>query len=96
MPSQHTPDKLDALIAASLQSRREKLQRRAQNQKTRMLIALALSGCVALFALAAHLIGDHAAARSLAMTAYLFGFTCVTGLAARKRAVDALREADHP
>jgi hypothetical protein len=97
MPSQHTPDKLDALIAASLQSRREKLQRRVQNQRIRLLIALGLSGCVALFAFAAYLIGDHAAARPLAMTAYLvFGFTCVTGLAARKRAVDALREADHP
>jgi hypothetical protein len=97
MPSQHTPDILDALIAASLQSRREKLQRRVQNQRIRMLIALGLSGCVALFALAAYLIHDHAAARSLAMTAYLvFGFTCVTGLAARKRAVDALRDADQP
>jgi len=62
-----------------------------------MLIALGLSGCVALFALAAYLIHDHAAARSLAMTAYLvFGFTCITGLAARQRAVDALRDAEEP
>jgi hypothetical protein len=97
MLSQDTPDILDALIAASLQARREKLQRRLRNQTIRLLIALGLSVCVALFALAAYLIGDHAAARSLAMTAYLvFGFTCVTGLAARKRAVDALREADRP
>jgi hypothetical protein len=89
------PDALDAAIAASLQSRREKALRRLRNQKIRLLIALGLSVCVALFALAAYLIHDHAAARSLAMTAYLaFGFTCVTGLAARKRAADALREAD--
>jgi uncharacterized membrane protein YbhN (UPF0104 family) len=92
-----TPAALDAAIAASLQSRREKAVRRLRNQKIRLLIALGLSVCVALFALAAYLIGDHAAARPLAMTAYLvFGFTCVTGLAARKRAADALREADQP
>jgi hypothetical protein len=90
-------DLLDAATVASLQSRREKLVRRVRNQKTRLLIALGLSGCVALFALAAYLIGDHAAARSLAMTAYLvFTFTCIAGLAARKRALDALREADQP
>jgi hypothetical protein len=90
-------DLLDAATAASLQSRREKLVRRVRNQKIRLLIALGLSGCVALFALAAYRIGDHAAARSLAMIAYLvFTFTCITGLAARKRALDALREADQP
>jgi hypothetical protein len=99
MPSPLTdlPDALDAAIAASLETRREKLVRRVRNQKIRLLIALGLSGCVALFALATYLIGDHAAARSLAMTAYLvFGFTCITGLAARKRTLDALREADQP
>jgi hypothetical protein len=90
-------DLLDAATAASLQARREKLHRRVRNQKIPLLIALVLSGCVALFALAANLISDHAAARSLAMTAYLvFGFTCITGLAARIRALDALREADQP
>ena len=97
MPSQDTFDVLDTLIATSLQSRREKLVRRVRNQTIRLLIALGLSGCVALFALAAYLIGDHAAARPLAMTAYLvFTFTCIAGLAARKRALDALREADQP
>jgi hypothetical protein len=97
MPGQDTLDVLDTLTAASIPSRREKLVRRVRNQKTRLLIALGLSGCVALFALAAYRIGDHAAARSLAMIAYLvFTFTCITGLAARKRALDALREADQP
>jgi hypothetical protein len=90
-------DLLDAATAASLQARREKLHRRVRNQEIPLLIALGLSGCVALFALAAYLIGDHAAARSLATTAYLvLGFTCITGLAARKRAIDALREANEP
>jgi hypothetical protein len=96
-PSTEMLDTLEVAIAASLQARREKLHRRVRNQKIPLLIALGLSGCVALFALAAYLIGDHAAARSLAMTAYLvFGFTCITGLAARKRALDALREANEP
>ena len=90
-------DLLDAATAASLQSRREKLVRRVRNQKIRLLIALGLSGCVALFALAAYRIHDHAAIRSLAVTAYLvFTLTCITGLAARKRAADALQEADKP
>jgi O-antigen/teichoic acid export membrane protein len=97
MPSRLTnlPEEFAVATAASLQARREKLLRRARNQTIRMLIALGLSGCVALFALAAYLIHDYAAARSSAMTACIvFAFTCITGLAARKRAVDALREAD--
>jgi hypothetical protein len=95
MPSQDTPDMLDQLIAASLQSRREKLLRRVRNQRIRMRIALGLSVSVALLALAAYLIGDHAAARGCAMTACIsFAFTCISGAAARKRAVDALRETD--
>jgi hypothetical protein len=99
MPSPLTdiPDALDAAIAASLHTHREILPRRVRNQRIRMLIALGLSGCVALFALAAYLIGDYAAARSCAMTACMvLAFTCITGLAARKRALDALRETDSP
>jgi hypothetical protein len=99
MPSPLTdiPDALDAAIAASLQTHRENLLRRVRNQRIRVLTALGLSGCVALFALAAYLIGDYAAARSSAMTAgIVLAFTCITGLAARKRALDALRDADQP
>lgn len=77
--------------SASLQTRREKLVRGVRNQRIRMGIALALSACIALFALAAYLIGDHAAARFCAMVAcVVFAFTSITGLAARKRALDAL------
>jgi len=97
IPLIENPDLLDAAIAASLEARRENFLRRVRNQKIRMRIALGLSGCVALFAMAAYLIGDYAAARSSAMTAcVVFAFTCITGVAARKRAVDALREADQP
>lgn len=91
------PDMLDVAIAAGQQARREKLVRRLRNQRIRTYIALGLSACVALLAVAAYLIHDHAAARSLGVTAYLvFTFTCITGLAARKRAADALGEADRP
>jgi hypothetical protein len=96
-PSTDLPDMLDVAIAASVQARREKLVRRVQNQKIRMLVALGLSGCVALFSLAAYLIGDYTAARFCAMTACVaFAFTVITGVAARKRAIEALRETDRP
>jgi hypothetical protein len=96
-PSQDTPDILDTLIAASLQSHREKLLRRVRNQKIRMRIALGLSGSIALFALAAYLIGDYAAARFCAMNACIvFAFTCIVAGAARKNAANALREIDRP
>jgi len=97
IPLIDTPDTLDAATAVSVQARREKLVRRVRNQRIRMFIALGLSGCIALFALAAYLIGDHAATRFCALTACLtFAFTIIMGAAARKRAVDALRETDQP
>lgn len=49
MPSPSTDmlDALDVAIAASLQTRREKLLGRVRNQRIRVYIALGLSGCVA-------------------------------------------------
>jgi hypothetical protein len=99
MPSPLTdlPDAFVAATTASLQAQREKLMRRVRNQRIRMRIALGLSGCVALFALAAYLIADYAAARFCATSAcVVFAFTCIVVAAARKRAVDALRETDQP
>jgi hypothetical protein len=96
-PSTDLPDQFVVATAASLQARREKLVRRVRNQRIRMLIALGLSGCVALSAFVAYLIGDYAAARGCAMTAFIvFAFTCIAGAAARKKAVDALRATDQP
>jgi hypothetical protein len=44
---------------------------------------------------AAYLIGDHAATRFCALTAYLtLAFTIITGAAARKSVIEALRETD--
>jgi hypothetical protein len=96
-PLTDLPDALDAAIVASVKARREKLVRRVRNQRIGMRIALGLSGCVALFALAAYLIGDYAAARGCAMTAcVVFAFTCISGAAARRKAVQALRETERP
>jgi hypothetical protein len=94
IPLIETPQALDAAIVAG---RRENLLRGVRNQRIRMRIALGLSGCAALCALAAYLIGDSAAARFCAVTACTaVVFTYVAGAAARKKAVDALREADQP
>jgi hypothetical protein len=93
IPLIETPEALDTAIAASVQTRRDNMLRRVRNQRIRMRIALGLSGCIALFALAAYLIGDYAAARFCAMNACVaFAFTCIVGAAARKRAAGELRE----
>ena len=92
MPSRLTnlPEEFAVATAASLQAQREKLVRRVRNQRIRVRIALVLSGCIALFALTAYLIGDYAAARLCAMAACVtLAFTIITGAAARKKAVDA-------
>jgi hypothetical protein len=95
MPSQDTPDLFDTLIAASLQSRREKLLRRVRMQKVLVRIVFGLSACEALFALAACLNGDYAAARFCAVTGCIvFAFAYIAQMDARKKAVDALREMD--
>ena len=88
-------DLLDAATAASLQSRREKLMRRLRIQNILVRVILGLSGCEALFAVAAYLIGDYAAARFCAVTGcILFAFAYIAQVAARKKTLDALREMD--
>ena len=95
MPSQDTHDVLDTLIATSLQARREKLVRRVRMQKVLVRIVFGLSACEALFALAAYLNGDYAAARFCAITGCIvFAFAYIAQVAARKKAVAALREMD--
>jgi hypothetical protein len=95
IPLIETPDALDAAIAASLQARREKLVRGVRNQGILMRVILGLSGCEAVFALAAYLNGDYAAARFCALTGCIvFAFAYIAQIAARKKAVDALREID--
>jgi hypothetical protein len=99
MPSPFTdlPDAFVAATTASLQAQREKLMRRVRNQRILMRIILGLSGCEALFALAAYLNGDYAVARFCAVTSCIvFAFAYIAGTAARKKAVDALREMDLP
>jgi hypothetical protein len=88
MPMQpvDTPELLDAALAVSLQTRREKLVRAVRNQRILMRVAFGLSGCIAIFALAAYLIGDYAAARGCAKAACVtFALTYFAGMAARKK-----------
>jgi hypothetical protein len=99
MPSPLTdlPDAFVAATTASHQARREKLIRRVRIQRILMRIVLGLSGCEALFALAAYLNGEYAVARFCAVTGCIvFAFAYIAGTAARKKGIDALREADQP
>jgi hypothetical protein len=95
MPPQpiDTPDILDALIAANVRSRMEKLVRAARRQKILSRVAVGLSGLIALGIPAALLAGDRQAARSIAvMFCLTLSFTYVAGKAGRKKALDSLRQ----
>jgi hypothetical protein len=85
---------LDAAIAASLQTRREKLVRTIRNQRLRTGVGFSLCGCMVLGALAAFFVAHdiEASAVIAMMTCVLAGFTYVAGKAGRKKAVDSLRE----
>jgi hypothetical protein len=99
MPSSLTdlPDEFVVATMASLRARRDKLVRRVRIQRIGMRIVFGLSTCEALFALAAYLNGDYAAARFCAVAGCIvFVFAYIAGAAARKKALDALREADQP
>jgi hypothetical protein len=91
-----TPQALDAAIAASRQSRREKLVRAVRNQRIRTQVAFVFSGCIAIFALAAFFLAhDREATEILAMmTCVTFGVTYPAGKTGQKKAVSALREMD--
>jgi hypothetical protein len=67
-----------------------------ENQRIRSRVAFALSGCIALFALAAlFLAGDREAATILAMmTCVAFAVSSSAGKAGLKKAVDWLQEMD--
>jgi hypothetical protein len=95
-PSIDTPQALDAAIAASRQSRREKLVRAVRNQRIRTRVASAFSGSIATFALAAFILARDLEATEILsmMTCVTFGVTYIAGKADQKKAVDALREMD--
>ena len=96
MPSQsiNTPDMMNALIAASLQTRRTKLLRAARNQRIRTRFGYGCSGCIALMALAAiFLAHDRQAAVTLSLTAFVtFSFAHFVGRANQKKLADSLRQ----
>jgi hypothetical protein len=95
MPTQpiDTPDIMDALIAASLKSRRAKLLRAARRQRIAIRVAFGGSACVALLAFAAYLAGGHSAAVLSAFIALVtFSFACVVWKTSRKTTADSLRQ----
>ena len=91
-----TRQALAAAIAANQRVQREKLVRSVRNQGIRARVALALTGCIALFALTAFYIAhDREAAEILAIiTCVTFGVTLSAGRAGRKKAIDSLGELD--
>jgi O-antigen/teichoic acid export membrane protein len=85
----------DALLAASLQAHRETLLRAIRNQRIRMRVSLAISACIALFAVVSYGIHDLAAAKLCAAIAVVsFVFNWIAGTSARKQLLDALQALD--
>jgi len=93
-----SPEALDTLIAASLQSRRDKLVRAIRNQRIRTRFGFACSASIALLSLAAIFFAhDNEAATILAIMACLtFGFAYFVGKASQKKLADSLRRFDKP
>jgi hypothetical protein len=91
-----TPQALDAAIAASRQSHRERLVRAVRNQRIRTWVACGLTGCIVLFAfLAVFVAHDLEAARALSVIAAITVFIVATASnAGRRRALNALKEID--
>jgi VIT1/CCC1 family predicted Fe2+/Mn2+ transporter len=96
MPSRliDTPDIMNALIAASLQTRRAKLLRAARNQRIRTRFGYGCPGCIALVALAAiFLAHDRQAAVTLSLMAFVtFSFAYFVGRASQKKLAESLRQ----
>jgi hypothetical protein len=92
----NTPQALDAAIAAGREARREKLLRTVRNQRIRIRVVLAMSGCVAIGALAAFFLADdREAAAVIAMMAFVSAiFAIISGQAARKKVLESSRPTD--
>jgi hypothetical protein len=90
---QENPDILDALIAASLKSRVEKLVRAARRQRILSRVALGAAALIFLGVPAALFAGDRRAAITVAIIACItFSFTYLAGKAGRKKALESLRQ----
>ena len=82
-----TPQALDEAIAASRQSRREKLVRATRNQRIRTQVAFALAACIFLLAFVAFFVARDSRA---AMLSFIIGIitsftTAAAGNAGRKK-----------
>ena len=91
-----TPQALDEAIAASRQSRREKVVRAIRNQRIRTQVAFALAACIFLSALVAFFAArDSRAATLLFVIATITSFTTApAGNAGRKKSLNSLQEMD--
>ena len=91
-----TPQALDEAIAASRQSRREKVVRAIRNQRIRTQVAFALAACIFLSALVAFFVArDSRAAMLLFVIATITSFTtAAAGNAGRKKSLNSLQEMD--
>ena len=91
-----TPEALDDLIAASLQTRRDKLVRAARNQRIRTRFAYGCSGCIVLLALAALFLARDPDAGAILTTMALvtLTFAYLAGRVNQKKLADSLREMD--
>jgi hypothetical protein len=87
---------LDEAIAASRQSRREKLVRAIRNQRIRTQVAFALAACVFLLAFVAFFVArDSRAAMLLSMIGTIASITtAAAGNAGRKKSLNSLQEMD--
>ena len=93
MPSEDTSDILDALIAASLKSRVEKLVRSARRQRILSRVSLGGAALIFLGVPAALFAGDRRAAVIIAIIACVtLSFTYLIAKASRKKALDSLRQ----
>jgi hypothetical protein len=91
-----TPEALDEAIAASRQSRREKLVRAIRNQRIRTQVAFALAACIFLLGFVAFFVArDSRAAMLLFMIGTITSFTAAAaGNASRKKSLNSLQEMD--
>jgi fatty acid desaturase len=95
-PLINTPQALDEAIAASRQSRREKLVRAIRNQRIRTRVAFALAAFVFLLAFVAFFVAhDLRAAMLLLMIGTVTSVTtAAAGNAGRKKSLNLLQEMD--
>lgn len=92
-PLLNTPEAWDVAIEATLQIRRDRLQRVIRGQRLRVRIVSGLVACIALVAVTALIYGDFEAAVVVALMACMvFSFACIASRVGRKKAAELMLE----